>query len=123
MSDRWRVICPKCKQPIVWVGSISEQPPCQNCKRQQEQQQRQTARRTTITTPPEPTADADEAMELCDEILDLIDELPDRAQDFAESVGEKVRSIRETVEQRGMATDGQLTALENMKAGVERWFR
>ena len=70
----------------------------------------------------------DEALELCDEILRMIEEdVPERAHDkapdFFEGVEEKVKSISETIEQSGQATDRQIAALENMQAAVSKWIR
>ena len=67
--------------------------------------------------------DTEETIAWCESIIDLIDELPERAYEFAESVGEKVRSIMETIEESGRVTEGQITALENIESGVSRWFR
>ena len=70
----------------------------------------------------------EEADELCDEIVEMIDsEIDDEkkegpAADFFESVREKAAAIQETVTRTRRATEGQITALENMKAGVESWL-
>lgn len=72
--------------------------------------------------------DHEEGLELCDEILRLIDEdIPgsayDRGYEFFESVEEKVKSIRGSIEGTKRFTDNQKSALENMKSGVEKWIR
>ena len=71
---------------------------------------------------------------LCDNIIEMIDEdvteeMHDDDDDgFFENVREKVMSIQETVLKRANAnppkqpTDKQVTALENMKAGVQAWL-
>ena len=64
----------------------------------------------------------EDAIVLCDEILELIEELPDDAEDFGMQVGERVDDIKEWIEDNERCTDPQATALENMKAGVERWI-
>jgi hypothetical protein len=75
--------------------------------------------------------DLDEALELCEEIITMIDEdrdleeaqeRNDRCMAFCESVREKVSDMSETIEDRGRVTEGQATALENMKAGLDRWI-
>lgn len=65
----------------------------------------------------------DEALALCDELLGKIEDLPSRAADFAESVEEKIKSIREWIEEHDDVTDNQVRALENMGAGIDRWQR
>lgn len=85
---------------------------------------------TVVREPSKPSSrestgdpDVDESLELIDEALETIDDLPSRAQEFGESVAEKLRSIAETIEQTGEVTDKQLTAIENMRAGVKKWIR
>jgi hypothetical protein len=64
----------------------------------------------------------EEALALCEEIRELLPDLSDRADDFATSVEEKVDSIAEWIADNEHVTDPQWTALENMKAGCERWL-
>lgn len=71
-------------------------------------------------------ADAKEAVRLAEEIANTIeDSVSDRAKsgnaDFFESVLKRSKDIAETVTKRQTATDKQITALENMLAGVQRW--
>ena len=66
--------------------------------------------------------DWEEALELCEEIEDLLGDLPERAEDFAQSVGEKVDSMREWIEENEHVTEKMVDALENMKEGSERWM-
>ena len=66
--------------------------------------------------------DWEDALELCEGIIEKIDELPDRAQEFGESVGEKIRSISETIEQQERVSDRQLAAIQNMGRGVDKWL-
>lgn len=62
-----------------------------------------------------------DAVALVDEILEMADQTCDAGREFAESVAEKARLIGESVERSGAATDGQITALQNMLDGLERW--
>lgn len=75
--------------------------------------------------------DVDDALELCEDIITMIDEdldliekqeQSDRCQEFCESVREQVTGISETIEDRGRVTDRQASALENWKAGLEKWI-
>lgn len=63
-----------------------------------------------------------EANDLAEELLKRCEELPERAADFYESVTDKVRGIRETINKYNKVTPRQESALENMYAGVERWL-
>ncbi len=72
--------------------------------------------------------DYEDALELADEIIEMIeDDLPGdayvKAGDFFDSVLEKTKDIRETVECAEDVTLAQTEALENMHAGVKRWMR
>jgi len=58
---------------------------------------------------------------LVEEIEHLIESAPDRAQEFVESVQTFVRSVATSVERYGSATANQLTALGNMRDGLQRW--
>lgn len=71
---------------------------------------------------PDELAPWEDALALCDEIRELLDDLPERADDFATSVEEKVDSIAEWIADNEHVTPAQLQALENMKAGCERWL-
>jgi hypothetical protein len=69
----------------------------------------------------------EEAIELAEEIVTLIDEdVPgsamDKAGDFFEDVREKVVEVQATIEERDHVTTAQANALENWKAGVEKWI-
>lgn len=67
--------------------------------------------------------DTDEAYELVKEINDLSDDLPEEAEEFGSSVCEKANAIQVTIEENERVTSGQLTALKNMKRGMEKWIR
>lgn len=67
-------------------------------------------------------SDAEDALSLCDTILADAEQVPSAGFEFAESVCEKVRSIRESVERTGRVTPGQSNALENMHGGIVRWI-
>jgi len=69
-----------------------------------------------------------EAETLVEEICDLIDnDVPDgafrRMPDYFEDVRSKALDIGDSVTSYGSATDRQIEALENMKAGVKKWIR
>ena len=66
--------------------------------------------------------DVKEALALVEEIESLVEELPDAGEEFGESVLEKASDIAATIEANDRVTDGQMTALENMLDGVQRWF-
>lgn len=60
-----------------------------------------------------------------DEIHDAVEEaetLPERAEDFAASVVEKLEDIAAWVEDNEHITEAQQTAVENMRAGIEKWL-
>jgi hypothetical protein len=66
--------------------------------------------------------DRDEALALCKSILELLPDLPERAEEFAAGIEERVSSMQAWIESAGTATPAQIRALENMKAGVEKWL-
>lgn len=68
-------------------------------------------------------ADHDEAIELVREIQELAEEMPEKGESFAESTTAKALAIQQTIEENEKVTPGQLTALRNMKAGMEKWIR
>jgi len=74
------------------------------------------------TKPSSGQSSYDEAMSLISEIEERADCICDAGRDFADSVWDKTESIMESVERSHSATDGQLTALENMLEGLQRWF-
>ncbi len=57
------------------------------------------------------------------EQIDLLDGLSEAAYDFAVSVEEKLSSMAEWIEQNEHITPKQILAIQNMKAGIERWQR
>jgi len=67
-------------------------------------------------------ADEGECIQLCRDILDSIDDVPDAGADFAAGVEETTEGIMATIEERGRATENQLKALRNMKAGLDKWL-
>lgn len=62
------------------------------------------------------------AVEQCDDLLAACLDLPSRAEDFAFSVREKVESIRDWIVEHEHVTEAQLSALDNMNGGVDRWL-
>lgn len=132
-SGCWAKRCETCGHRYRWNGSIGSPPPCPKCH----------PKPRNATRPPDkawgpnggngspkivdPAERADEdfknlTLEMGEEILEMIDELPSRAQDFGESAADTVRSIMESIESRGFATQGQAVALGNIQSGVEKWF-
>ena len=67
--------------------------------------------------------DVEEAYQLVSDINDLTEEVPEEAEVFASNVSDKASAIQRTIEETERATPGQLTALKNMKAGLEKWIR
>ena len=59
---------------------------------------------------------------MADEIELLAGDLPEDGEDFGMSVTEKTADIAANIETHNRVTDGQLTALENMLDGLQRWF-
>lgn len=66
--------------------------------------------------------DFEEAIEYAEEILSDLDNLPERAADFAESVREKVEGMKDWMEEHQTVTEKMVTALENIRAGVDKWL-
>lgn len=64
-----------------------------------------------------------EAVEFCEALLEDIDDLPAKADDFVESVRPKVEGIRDWVTDMRHVTEKQITALENIQKGVDKWLR
>lgn len=62
-----------------------------------------------------------DALSLVGEIESEADDVPERGEDFAAGVVETATSIGETIEQRAHVTEAQVTALENMLAGLQKW--
>ena len=69
--------------------------------------------------------DIEDAEELSEDITNMAEAsaLPSAASDFASSVCTKACSIGETIDRTGEVSDRQLTALQNMRDGLARWFR
>jgi hypothetical protein len=72
-------------------------------------------------TPSRQDMDAEEAISLVDEIRETADYVCDEGREFADSVLEKSMAIGQSVERIGRATQGQITALENMLEGLQAW--
>lgn len=66
--------------------------------------------------------EANEALELANSILKDLGDLPEEAAEFAESVERKVTDMAEWIESKDHCTEKQSTALQNMRAGVDRWL-
>jgi hypothetical protein len=67
-------------------------------------------------------SDPEGVIRFCAELIEAAGELPERAEDFAHSVTEKTESIAEWVDAESRVTEGQIEALRNMLAGVDRWL-
>lgn len=70
----------------------------------------------------EPSTDVETALQLCEAIEEMAGEVPERGADFAESVRAKAADIAATIEERDAVTEAQMSALENMHAGLCRWI-
>lgn len=122
-EGKWAVPCPKCGKRIEWRGEFSQRPKCV-CERPATPGVNIKPKSTVkVSATPQADDSAEQAFELCDEIESLADDVPSRGQDFADSVLEKAADIRASVEQLGRASDGQISALENMRDGLSRWIR
>jgi hypothetical protein len=111
----WAYTCPTCETRVRWQGAIADRPPCPKCSiAPQGKRNAETER--------ELSESAARALQLCDDLESLIEDLPERAEDFAASLNEKMHSICQWVEANEHATESQITALENMIAGAERWL-
>ena len=66
--------------------------------------------------------DPDAAIEFCVELISDANDLPERAEDFAHSVVEKAESMMEWIDTESRVTEKMAGALENMRAGVDRWM-
>lgn len=64
----------------------------------------------------------DEFIEEANMVIENTYDVPSRGQGFAESVREKLESMVETVERTDTVTLGQIRAMRNMGAGVEKWL-
>lgn len=67
--------------------------------------------------------DYEEALEFADDLLADIGDLPDRAADFRDSVQEKVEGMREWMLEHETVTEKMVSALENIRTGVDKWLR
>jgi hypothetical protein len=67
--------------------------------------------------------DYEESIELADDILSDLEELPERAEDFRDSVREKVEGMREWMMEHEAVTDKMVSALQNIRNGLDRWLR
>jgi uncharacterized 2Fe-2S/4Fe-4S cluster protein (DUF4445 family) len=70
----------------------------------------------------ESSMDYEEAIEYGEDILSALDDLPDRAENFAESVREKVESMVSWMVKNQKVTEKMITALQNIRGGVDRWL-
>ena len=66
--------------------------------------------------------DVREALDIVDEIETMAEQLPEEGEDFGMSVTEKAADIAANIETHNRVTDGQLSALQNMLDGLQRWF-
>lgn len=94
---------------------------------QQALRARQPARPPAPARPPRSTAREregwEERLEQCGRILEGAAKLPSRADDFRQGVMNNTRDIRKWIKAHEFCTEDQGTALDNMEAGVEAWFR
>lgn len=83
---------------------------------------KQPVRLSRPSSDPDMQSKIDEAIELCEAIERDAADIPSNGEEFASSVIDKAGDIRASIEEKGFATDKQITALENMHAGVLRWI-
>lgn len=64
-------------------------------------------------------------LDILEEMEDLALELDDNfeANEYVESVMEKAKSICESVERFDRESDGQISAMQNMRDGMLRWLK
>jgi hypothetical protein len=67
--------------------------------------------------------DVETAEDLIEQITSLAEELPEDAEDFAMSVLDTAGDISKYIDENGRVTKKQITALENMLDGLQRWIR
>lgn len=67
--------------------------------------------------------DPDAAIVFCEELIDDANAIPERGEDFANSVIEKTESMMEWIDSNSRVTEKMAEALENMRAGVDRWLK
>jgi hypothetical protein len=65
----------------------------------------------------------DEAFGFCELLLEDIDDLPAKAAEFQESVRSKVEGMQDWIATNRHVTDKMVTALENIRGGVDKWLR
>lgn len=63
----------------------------------------------------------EDAIDFVNRIETEADDVPERGEDFAASVVEKATSIGASIGEMKHVTDGQMEALENMMAGLQKW--
>jgi hypothetical protein len=66
--------------------------------------------------------DWETALSTIEEMREELGGLPEAAEDFASSVGEKLDSFAEWIDENEHLTPKQENALENMKAAIARWL-
>lgn len=66
--------------------------------------------------------DVETATDLIEQIESIVEDLPEEAEDFGMSVAETASDISKYIDERGTVTKKQLTALENMLDGLQRWI-
>jgi len=67
--------------------------------------------------------DVETAEDLIEQITSLAEELPEDAEDFAMSVLDAASDISKYIDENSRVTKKQITALENMLDGLQRWIR
>jgi len=114
-ENRWAITCKTCSHRYTWSGALSPTPPCPKCA----------ADKLAAADPrtQEPAAaDVKEALDMAAEIEELAGELPEAGSEFGESVSEKASEIAANIRTHNRCTESQFEALDNMLAGVQRWF-
>lgn len=114
-DGKWAIVCGKCRERYTWTGPLSPTPPCPKCS----------APKATATKSKQADQEDEEvenALAIAEEIEELAGQLPPEGEDFGESVAAKASDIADNIRRHGRVTDAQLSALENMLAGLNRWF-
>ena len=62
----------------------------------------------------------EEGIEKADDVLSLLEEIPESK--FSENVKEKTENIRAWISEHEHVTSKQITALDNMREGVDKWL-
>ena len=57
-----------------------------------------------------------------DEVIEKIEDLPEKAEDFGQSAMQTLEGIQGWITSNEHITDAQMSAVDNIAQGVEKWF-